>query len=44
MKKVLALLIALMPVLASAKITLGEVTISGEKSEVTVMMNKNKPK
>ena len=38
MKKVLALLIALMPVLASAKITLGEVTISGEKSEVTVEM------
>lgn len=34
----------LLPIMASATISLGEATITGEKVNVSVMMNKNKPK
>lgn len=44
MKKVLVILFALLPIMASAVISLGDVTISGNQNQVTVLMKKNKPK
>ena len=44
MKKLLVILFALLPFMASAVISLGEATITGEKVDVTVLMKKNKPK
>ena len=43
MKKLLVILFALLPIMASAVITLGDVTISGNQYHVTVLMKKNKP-
>ena len=43
MKHLLVLFMVLLPIMASAVVTLGEVTISGEKHPVTIMMKKNKP-
>lgn len=43
MKKILVILFVLLPLMASAVVTLGEVTIGGEIHNVTVMMKKNKP-
>ena len=43
MKKLLVILFALLPIMASAVITLGDVTISGNQYQVTVLMKKNKP-
>ena len=43
MKKLLVILFVLLPVLAGAVVSLGEVTIGGNQYQVTVMMKKNKP-
>ena len=43
MKKIFVILFVLLPLMASAVVTLGEVTIGGETHNVTVMMKKNKP-
>ena len=43
MKKLLVILFALLPIMASAVITLGDVTTSGKQYTVEVLMKKNKP-
>ena len=44
MKKIVALFMVLLPFMASAHVSLGEVSIGGEKYDVYVIFNKNKPK